>query len=115
MATLDQYRERPDRQDLIIPALSYSDEGNFTCVASNPYGEIRHTFRVEVQRYLQDRPRLVETSRNATVMEGMSAEFSCRFSSDLAVMVHWVRPKTPSGRDQDEGEQVRILKWLLHT
>ena len=43
------------------------------------------------------RPVLVEQSGNATVLEGTSARFKCRIRSDMAVMVHWVRP---GGGDQ---------------
>lgn len=63
----------------------------------------------------------MERSSNLTVLEGMPAEFKCRFvirlffkmwipkqkayflsfRSDLAVMVHWVRPAAGTGEDFD--------------
>ena len=35
---------------------------------------------------------LVESSPNQTVMEGMPAEFRCRFQTDLAMSTLWLRP-----------------------
>lgn len=54
-AHLAPYRERPAQQQLRIPGLTYRDEGNYTCVVENPYGELSHTFRLEVQNYLDHR------------------------------------------------------------
>ena len=70
----------------------HADEGNYTCVVSNVYGEIRNTFRVETLSYLRHKPVLVESSPNQTVMVGMRAELSCRFKSDLSVATLWLRP-----------------------
>ncbi len=98
------YREKPDSYQLRIPGLTYKDEGNYTCVVSNPYGTIRHTFRLEVQDYLDHKPFLVEQSPNVTVLAGMTARFRCKFRSDLAVMVHWVRPKDEDDLDYDRSD-----------
>ena len=35
---------------------------------------------------------LVESSPNQTVMEGMAAEFRCKFQTDLAMSTLWLRP-----------------------
>ena len=35
---------------------------------------------------------LVESSPNQTVMEGMPAEFRCKFQTDLAMSTLWLRP-----------------------
>ena len=48
-------------------------------------------------------PVLVDQSDNATVMEGMPATFSCSFQSDLAVLVHWVRPSRKAIENNMEG------------
>ena len=48
---------------------------------------------METLPFLQHTPVLVEASSNATVMEGMAAEFRCRFRSDLATRVMWLRPR----------------------
>ena len=53
----------------------------------------RRTFSVEALPFLQHTPVLVEQSPNATVMEGMAARLRCRFRSDLATTVMWLRPR----------------------
>ena len=54
---------------------------------------LRRTFSVETLPFLQHTPVLVEQSPNATVMEGMAAQLRCRFRSDLATTVMWLRPR----------------------
>ena len=87
---------RPRNDQLRIAGLTHSDAGNFTCVAANEFGTIRKTFRVEVLGYLVHKPVLVESSPNQTVMEGMTAEFRCKFQTDLAMSTLWLRP-APEG------------------
>ena len=53
------YQAKPRQQLLRIPQLTDTDEGNFTCVASNAHGSVAHSYTVEVQRYLVHKPRLV--------------------------------------------------------
>ena len=69
-----------------------SDEGDYTCVVSNEFGIIRHTFKIEVLQYLQDKPLLVDKSSNLTLLEGMNARFYCKFKCDLTYSIAWARP-----------------------
>ena len=59
---------------------------------SNSFGIIQRHLTVEVLSYLQDVPKLVEQSENLTLIEGMTASFHCRFSADLIMVQHWLRP-----------------------
>ena len=64
--------------------------------------------------FLQHTPVLVETSPNATVMEGMAAELRCKFRSDLATQVMWLRPREgmtglEDHFDRDARENFRFL------
>ncbi len=68
---------------LRIPRLTYSDQGNYTCVVSNDAGpkfDLTHTFTLEVQTQLDHTPQLAEQSNNLTVLEGMTARMHCRFT-----------------------------------
>ena len=86
------YQEKPDKWGLKIRGLMKSDEGDYTCVVSNEFGIIRHTFKIEVLQYLQDKPLLVEKSSNLTLLEGMNARFYCKFKCDLTYSIAWARP-----------------------
>ena len=77
---------------LKIHGLLKSDEGDYTCIVSNSYGVIRRTQKVEVLQFIEDVPILMEQSDNLTLIEGMNAEFDCKFRSDLSMVVHWLRP-----------------------
>ena len=86
------FQEKPEKWGLKIRGLMKSDEGDYTCVVSNDLGVIRHTFKLEVLQYLQDKPVLVEKSDNLTLLEGMNAQFYCKFKCDLAYVIAWARP-----------------------
>ena len=77
---------------LKIHGLLKSDEGDYTCIVSNSHGVIRRTQKVEVLQFIEDVPILMEQSDNLTLIEGMNAEFDCKFRSDLSMVVHWLRP-----------------------
>ena len=109
------YKAMDDHFSLKISKLSPSEEGNYTCVVTNEYGQIRRTFSVETAPFLQHTPLLVETSPNATVMEGMPARLRCKFRSDLATQVMWLRPKQgmtglEEHFDRNDKQNFRFLK-----
>ena len=69
---------------------------------------------METLPFLQHTPVLVEASPNATVMEGMAAELRCRFRSDLATQVMWLRPREgmtglEEHFDRDDRKNFRFL------
>ena len=47
---------------------------------------------MEVLQFIKDTPVLMEQSDNLTLIEGMNANFLCKFESDLSFVVHWLRP-----------------------
>ena len=47
---------------------------------------------MEVLQFIKDTPVLMEQSDNLTLIEGMNANFLCKFQSDLSMVVHWLRP-----------------------
>ena len=47
---------------------------------------------MEVLQFIKDTPVLMEQSDNLTLIEGMNANFLCKFESDLSMVVHWLRP-----------------------
>ncbi len=86
------FQTRDEKWEMRIPGLTKADEGNYTCIVSNPSGVKMKTFTVEALRYLTHEPILVDQSENITVLEGMKAHLTCVFQSDLGVMVYWLRP-----------------------
>ena len=93
---LADYALRPDKFQLRVPGLTYSDEGNYTCQVTNGDGRtmmMKHTFILEAIKYIDHVPRLEESTGNVTVMEGMPARLSCYFRSDLATATYWVKVK----------------------
>ena len=109
------YKAKDDQFSLKISKLSPSEEGNYTCVVTNEYGQIRRTFSVATLPFLQTTPLLVETSPNATVMEGMPAQFRCKFRSDLTTQVMWLRPRhgmtgLEEHFDRNDSQNFRFLK-----
>lgn len=82
----------PKKWQLRINGLTAKDEGQYTCVVSNGYGTLRHTFHIEALEFLNHKPILVDSTPSKTVMVNMAAEFRCDFKADLAFIVHWLRP-----------------------
>uniref|UniRef100_A0A0K2V482 receptor protein-tyrosine kinase n=1 Tax=Lepeophtheirus salmonis TaxID=72036 RepID=A0A0K2V482_LEPSM len=85
-------KTKSEKATLVINKLMSSDAGNYTCIVSNPYGTLQHSFLVEPTRRLNHVPILIEKSNNLTVMAGMPAHFYCKFKTDLAAIIHWARP-----------------------
>ena len=91
-AHIRPYLLKPEKWELKIHGLLKSDQGKFTCLIENSKGIIKHTFQVDVLDYISDKPTLVSQSSNLTLLEGMTANFQCKFHSDLATLVFWLRP-----------------------
>ena len=88
----DPYLQRPKNWKLIIPGVHYFDEGLYTCLVENNYGNLTHTYRVEAMRYLQHKPILIGQSDDVTVMAGMQANLYCKFETNMSYIIHWLRP-----------------------
>ena len=91
-AHIRPYILKPEKWELKIHGLLKSDQGKYTCIIENGNGRIKHTFQVDVLDYISDKPKLVSQSTNLTLLEGMTANFRCKFDSDLAIFVYWLRP-----------------------
>lgn len=78
---------------LKIDSVIMSDQGNYTCVVSNKFGELRWTYEVEVRAALPHPPLIhkPEDTEYLTVSEGDTAEFDCRHTSDPVPFLKWLR------------------------
>ena len=103
-STMRPYVIRPEKWELKIHGLRKSDQGKYTCILSNSKGMIKHTYRIEVLDYVQDKPILVKQSNNLTLLTGMTANFDCKFQADLALLVHWLRPTEAIRNSMNETE-----------
>ena len=86
-----------------------SDEGDYTCVLTNKLGVLRHTFKMEVLQYLQDKPLLISKSDNLTLLEGMNAQFYCKFKCDLTYSIGWARP----AEDIRNGKITELVSYIF--
>ena len=91
-AHIRPYQLKSEKWELKIHGLLKSDQGKFTCIIENSEGRIKHTFQVDVLDYISDKPKLVSQTSNLTLLQGMTANFQCKFESDLAIFVYWLRP-----------------------
>ena len=103
------YQEKPEKWGLKIRGLMKSDEGDYTCVLTNKLGVLRHTFKMEVLQYLQDKPLLMSKSDNLTLLEGMNAQFYCKFKCDLTYSIGWARP----AEDIRNGKITELVSYIF--
>ena len=103
------YQEKPEKWGLKIRGLMKSDEGDYTCVLTNKLGVLRHTFKMEVLQYLQDKPLLISKSDNLTLLEGMNAQFYCKFKCDLTYSIGWARP----AEDIRNGKITELVSYIF--
>lgn len=88
----DYYRVKPQQQMLVITQLMQAHEGRYTCIVSNKWGSIQHTFTVEGLEHFHDAPRIIEKPINQTVVVGMDAHLKCVVDSgSLVPAIHWVK------------------------
>lgn len=83
---------KPEKWELKIHGLQKSDHGKYTCIVSNTEGILKHTYHLDVLDYIRDVPILVVKSANLTLLPGMTANFQCKFETDLGLLIHWLRP-----------------------
>lgn len=86
------YLTKPEKWELKIHGVQDFDQGTYTCIVSNKWGIIKHEYDLEVLQFIRDKPVLIETSDNLTLLAGMDAHFYCHFESDLSMILHWLRP-----------------------
>ncbi|XP_054167517.1 fibroblast growth factor receptor 2-like [Oppia nitens] len=76
---------------LSMDNIAPSDSGVYTCVVSNIFGQINHTYNVEVYSVLAHKP-VFDThlyNINQTLPLGQTAIFDCMFMSDVEVLIDW--------------------------
>ena len=90
------------KQRLVITQLQKNQEANYTCIVSNKWGSINNTVRVEALEHNIYKPKIIKKPENKTIVEGMTAYFSCEVDSgSLLAEIHWVKVK-----DVKQAEQV---------
>ncbi|XP_061553793.1 fibroblast growth factor receptor 1-A-like isoform X2 [Phycodurus eques] len=99
------YKIREHAWTLALATLLPSDKGNYTCVAHNTHGRIRHRFTLDVVERPAHRPILqAGLPANQTAVAGDEVRFACRVFSDLQPHVQWIKadyagqPVGPDGR-----------------
>ncbi|XP_071793645.1 fibroblast growth factor receptor-like isoform X3 [Asterias amurensis] len=84
------------------------DEGEYTCVISNEYGNISHTTRIGIEERLASRPIISEIP-DQEVLVGSNATFECRVVSDLTPHVMWVKLENNNYTDLQASERLQIV------
>ncbi|NWI34400.1 FGFR3 factor, partial [Sula dactylatra] len=80
------------RWSLVMEDVVPSDQGIYTCVVENKYGNIRHTYHLEVLERLPHRPILqAGLPANQTVVVGSNVEFQCKVYSDAQTRIQWLK------------------------
>jgi len=78
------------RPNLVIPSLSESNSGVYTCVASNLAGSAKVDFSVTVESPRVELPSIGELG-NVSAMVGEAAVLQCKVTSSLPPSVQWLR------------------------
>ncbi|XP_022662083.1 fibroblast growth factor receptor 2-like isoform X3 [Varroa destructor] len=85
---------------LSMKKITKHDEGNYTCLASNEFGSVSHTFEVEVSDLSNASPMIYPGYlANKTVYTGENATFQCDVLSALTPYVVWVKFDDPESPD----------------
>ncbi|XP_026702757.1 fibroblast growth factor receptor 3 [Athene cunicularia] len=90
-----------------------SDRGNYTCVVENKYGNIRHTYQLDVLERSPHRPILqAGLPANQTVVVGSNVEFHCKVYSDAQPHIQWLKHVEVNGSKYgpDGTPYVTVLK-----
>ena len=78
------------RANLVIPSLTESNSGVYTCVASNLAGSAKVDFSVTVESPRVELPSIGELG-NVSAMVGEAAVLQCKVTSSLPPSVQWLR------------------------
>ncbi|POI34768.1 hypothetical protein CIB84_001480, partial [Bambusicola thoracicus] len=83
---------RHQQWSLVMESVVPSDRGNYTCVVENKYGNIRHTYQLDVLERSPHRPILqAGLPANQTVVVGSNVEFHCKVYSDAQPHIQWLK------------------------
>ncbi|XP_025080687.1 fibroblast growth factor receptor 1-like isoform X2 [Pomacea canaliculata] len=85
-----QYRK--SKWKLQINSVTKVDSGNYTCIITNPSGQLKWTYTLRV---LENQPiseiNIIERPKNQTAHVGDTVVFMCRSDTWPAPTVHWTR------------------------
>ncbi|KAM5170586.1 fibroblast growth factor receptor 1 isoform 1-T1 [Mantella aurantiaca] len=107
------YKVRSQTWSLIMDSVVPSDKGNYTCIVENKYGNINHTYQLDVVERSPHRPILqAGLPANTSVTIGSNAEFFCKVYSDPQPHIQWLRHIEINGSKiaSDGYPYVEILK-----
>ncbi|XP_066968317.1 fibroblast growth factor receptor 3-like isoform X4 [Macrobrachium rosenbergii] len=86
-----------------------TDSGNYTCVVSNQYGSINHTYSLEVIERLPSRPIINKELSNLTVVQGSETLLQCSVISDQVPYITWIKHTTRYNGVDSEGNILNRL------
>ncbi|OPJ84914.1 peroxidasin [Patagioenas fasciata monilis] len=99
---------------LFIRNVTFSDQGQYNCNASNTEGSIQATARVIVQ----DSPRFLLIPTDQTVTEGQSVDFPCSAEGHPPPVITWTRAGGPLPSDRRHSVLstgvLRVTRVALH-
>uniref|UniRef100_A0A8C0FID3 Fibroblast growth factor receptor n=1 Tax=Bubo bubo TaxID=30461 RepID=A0A8C0FID3_BUBBB len=104
---------RHQQWSLVMESVVPSDRGNYTCVVENKYGNIRHTYQLDVLERSPHRPILqAGLPANQTVVVGSNVEFHCKVYSDAQPHIQWLKHVEVNGSKYgpDGTPYVTVLK-----
>ncbi|XP_028657451.1 fibroblast growth factor receptor 3 isoform X1 [Erpetoichthys calabaricus] len=107
---------RHQQWSLVMESVVPSDRGNYTCVVENKYGQISHTYQLDVLERSPHRPILYAgLPANQTVVLGSNVEFHCKVYSDAQPHIQWLKHIEVNGSKTgpDGAPYVTVLKsWI---
>ena len=105
------FQEKPKQQKLVIKELQKAHEGRYTCIVSNTWGEIQHTFTLESREHNVYAPKIIEKPVDQTVVVGMNAHLKCVVDSgSLVPLIHWVKIKGKGDCQKGDCQQISEYK-----
>jgi len=104
------YKVNKAKQRLIITQLRKEHEGSYTCIISNAYGTIQHTYIVEGLDHNIYGPKIIKKPENQTVVVGMDAYFICDVDAgSLVPSINWAKVKDVNNFDKSSADSFILI------
>jgi len=104
------YKVNKAKQRLVISQLQKAHEGKYTCIISNAYGTINHTYIVEGLEHNIYGPKIIEKPYNQTIVVGMDAYFRCDVDAGgLAPVINWAKAKDVNNLDKSSKDSFILI------
>ena len=85
-------------------------QGRYTCIVSNPIGEIKHTVKIEALDHSIYQPKIIEKPQNQTLVVGMDAYFSCNVDGgSLVPEIYWAKVKDVETLDKTSKDSFILI------